>query len=48
MEARCIPIRLIISGRRLNYLHNILEKDPSDLIKKVYEGQKQNGLREIG
>ena len=35
-------IRYIISSRRLKSLHNILKKEPSELIKRVYEGQKQS------
>ena len=42
LETGCIPIRNIVSSRRLNYLHNILTKDKSEMIHRVYEGQKQN------
>ena len=40
MEAGLVPIRFIIMKRRLMYLHNILVKPETELIRKVLEVQK--------
>ena len=42
LESGTVPIRFIISSRRLNYLHTILSKDPSELVYRVYQGQKES------
>ena len=36
-----LPLRFIVASRRLNYLHNIISKDDNELIKRVFEAQKQ-------
>ena len=41
LETGSLPIRFIISSRRLMYLHSILQKDSQELVKKVYEVQKK-------
>ena len=40
IETNSISIRHIIMGRRLMYYWNILQKDDSELLKKVYNSQK--------
>ena len=40
IETAKIPIRFILSKRRLMYLWNILRKDKNELISKVYYAQK--------
>ena len=41
METWSIPLKWIISQRRLNYLKHILNRDSDELIKKVYLAQKE-------
>ena len=40
LETRKIPIRFLISKRRLNYLWQILTRSDDELIKKIYNTQK--------
>ena len=40
LEAGLMPIRFIISKRRLLYLWNILQRDDSELLKRFYFAQK--------
>ena len=42
LETGSVPIRYIISSRRLMYLHSIIQKDPKELVRKVYEAQKED------
>ena len=42
LETSSIPIRLIVAGRRLMYLHTILQKSQSEMIRKVYDVQKSD------
>ena len=42
METAAIPIDYILASRRINYLHNILTKEDSELVKRVYIAQKNN------
>ena len=42
LETGCIPIRYIIKSRRLSYIHNILQKDREELVREVYEAQKND------
>ena len=42
LETNSLPIRFILKIRRIMYLHNILQKNPTEMIKKIYETQKQN------
>ena len=42
LETGCIPVRFIIKSRRLSYLHTILQKDPEELVKEVFEAQKND------
>ena len=40
LETAKIPIRLLISKRRLMYLWHLLRRNEEELIKKVYQTQK--------
>ena len=40
LETGLIPIRFIVMKRRVMYLHHILHRQESELIRKVYEVQK--------
>ena len=40
LETGVIPLKQIISSRRLMYLKNILNKTPDELVRRVYEEQK--------
>ena len=42
METAAIPIEYILASRRINYLHNILTKEDSELVKRVYSAQIEN------
>ena len=42
METAAIPIDYILASRRINYLHNNLTKEDSELVKRVYIAQKNN------
>ena len=42
LETKCIPIGYILASRRILYLHNILQKDENEMIRKIYEVQKNN------
>ena len=39
LESGAIPIRYILSSRRINYLQTILKRDPEELIRRIYEAQ---------
>ena len=40
IETNTIPIRYILMGRRLMYYWNLMQKDETELVKKVYNSQK--------
>ena len=42
LETGCIPLRFLMQSRRLMYLHHILRRDDKELIKRVYNAQKEN------
>ena len=42
LETKSIPIRYILASRRILYLHNILQKDENEMIRKIYNIQKEN------
>ena len=42
LETASLPIRHIVSSRRIMYLHNILQKSSDEIVRKVYEAQKQD------
>ena len=45
LETGSIPLKWVISQRRLNYLKHILNRDSDELIKKVYLAQKEKPTR---
>ena len=42
LESGAIPIRFLISSRRMVYLRTILSKDDSELVKRIYRAQANN------
>ena len=42
LETNSLPIRFILKIRRIMFLHNILQKNSSEMIRKIFEAQKQN------
>ena len=42
LETKSIPIRFILSSRRILYLYNILQKDKTEMVRKIYDVQKAN------
>ena len=42
LETGTVPIKWIIGQRRVNYLKTILKKDTNELVRKVFEAQKDN------
>ena len=42
LETNSVPMRYIVKCRRIMYLHNILKKDETELIRKIYEAQKDD------
>ena len=40
LETKSIPIRFIVASRRIMYLHTILQRDESEMIRRIYETQK--------
>ena len=46
IETAKLPIRYIISKRRLMYLREIMSRNNNELIKKVYSVQKLKPVRQ--
>ena len=44
LETGCLPVRFVITKRRQMFLWNILKRDKKNLIRKVYEAQKNDGI----
>ena len=40
LETNSIPIRYIMKSRRIMYLHNIMQKDNTELVRRIFEAQK--------
>ena len=40
IETNSLPIRYILKSRRLMYLHTILQREPTEMIQKIYKAQK--------
>ena len=40
LETGCIPIRYLIKGKRIMYLHHILTREENALIKRVFRAQE--------
>ena len=41
LETGCLPVRFILQGRRLMYYWSLLNKSNDELVKKVFDIQKQ-------
>ena len=41
MEAGLVPVRFVMMNRRMMYLHNLLSKQRTELIRNFYEVQKE-------
>ena len=48
LETAQIPIRNIMSARRLLYVHNILRRQNSKLVKYIYIAMKESPLKDNG
>ena len=42
MEAGAIPIRFILSGRRMIYIQTLIKRPEDELTKRVYMKQKES------
>ena len=40
LETKSIPIRYILASRRILYLYNILRKEKTEMVRKIYDVQK--------
>ena len=41
LETGTIPVEFVIMSRRVNYLHNVIRRDSTELVARVYNVQKQ-------
>ena len=46
LETSQLPIKNLISSRRLLYLHNILSRQDSELVKQIYMAMKESPLKD--
>ena len=44
LESGTLPIKFIITSRRLNYLHNIITRKNDDLISRIFKAQCESPL----
>ena len=44
LETKTIPIRFIIASRRIMYLHAILQRKANQLIRRIFEAQKNDPI----
>ena len=44
LETGTVPLKFIISSRRINYLHNILKRKENETILRVFNAQKDNPI----
>ena len=44
LETGTLPLKFIISSRRINYLHNILKRNESETILRILKAQNDNPL----
>ena len=44
LETNSVPLRYILKCRRIMYLHNILKKEETELVRKIYQAQKDDPL----
>ena len=40
LETGTMPLRFVVKSRKLCYLKTILNRDPEELIKEIYDAQK--------
>ena len=45
LETGAIPIKQMMMNRRMMYQQNILKRSPDELLRQVYEAQKENPVR---
>ena len=45
LESGCLPFDIIIKERRLKYLHNILTREPTDMLYSFFQAQWWNPVR---
>ena len=45
LELGCTPIRYIIKGKRIMYLHNILSRSKNELVSKVLDAQTKKPVK---
>ena len=45
LETGTLPISFIIASRRLNYLHNILKRNKSEMLLNVFKAQQEKPLK---
>ena len=45
LETGVIPLKDIISNRRLMYYQNILKKQPNELVRRLFNAQKMNSVK---
>ena len=46
LETAQIPVKQVISSRRLMYLHNILKQQDEELIKRIYCAMKESPMKD--
>ena len=46
LETGTLPVKFVISKRRLMYHHNIVSRDTSELVHRVYSAQKRDPLKQ--
>ena len=42
LETQSLPIRFIMASRRIMFLFNILQKDETEIVRRIYEAQKND------
>ena len=42
LESKSIPMRYILASRRILYLHAMLQKEESEMVRRIYEAQKSD------
>ena len=45
LETRQIPVKIIISIRRILYLHNILNRHEDQLVRRIYSAMKESPVK---
>ena len=42
LKTKAVPIRYILASRIIMYLYTILQRDPSEMLRKIFKEQKRN------